>query len=235
MIGTRLLCKQKKFIKFIKMNKNLKLTFKGLRKIWYKVPPDFYSQVDKNPLQSLWHGNKLKCIKQSIYKKPKNVLDAGCADGSFLDKMTKFYPEAEFYGIDCYFKAIKYGKNKYPHLKLKVADVHKLPFKDKFFDLIILAETLEHVVDPIRAMKELKRILKDDGIILVELDSGSILFKLLWFFWTNFLKGKVWKDSHLHHFNVERLEALFKKCRLKIVTKKFFNLGMAFCFTLKKL
>lgn len=48
-----------------------------------------------------------------------------------------------------------------------VADVTNLPFKDNYADAVIAESLLEHVRDPITAVKEMHRILKPDGLIYI--------------------------------------------------------------------
>jgi SAM-dependent methyltransferase len=42
-------------------------------------------------------------------------------------------------------------------------DIHKLPYEDDYFDIVVHSDTLEHVVDPIRAMSECRRVLRPNG------------------------------------------------------------------------
>ena len=49
-----------------------------------------------------------------------------------------------------------------------VCDAHALPFADGFFDGAIVQAVLEHVVDPVRCVAELHRVLKPDGAIYAE-------------------------------------------------------------------
>jgi len=51
-----------------------------------------------------------------------------------------------------------------------VGDIEKrLPIKDKSYDFIVCSEVLEHVIYPRRVLKEFRRILKDDGKIIITL------------------------------------------------------------------
>jgi len=45
------------------------------------------------------------------------------------------------------------------------ASVEQLPFPDEIFDLVVSQELLEHVRDPFRAMQEMRRVLKEGGVI----------------------------------------------------------------------
>ena len=44
-------------------------------------------------------------------------------------------------------------------------DIHKLPYSDESFDLVVHSDTLEHVVNPVHALTECRRVLKPDGAL----------------------------------------------------------------------
>lgn len=48
-----------------------------------------------------------------------------------------------------------------------VGDVHKMPFKDGEFNIVLATEVLEHCKDPLTALKEMNRVLKDKGRLLL--------------------------------------------------------------------
>lgn len=208
-----------------------------LDEIIHQVPVDYYQNgVKNNYFQRMWHTRKLAQVVASIQKyhsNPKKVLDVGVASGWFLSEIVRKFPQAKGYGVDVYKEAVDYGKKTYKNLTLSVSDAHTLPFKDKSFDVVISCEVLEHVVSPDTVVKEMKRVLTDDGIIVIEIDSGSFLFKIVWHWWTNMRKG-VWRDSHIHPFNIKMLEELFAKNNLIIEKKKIFNWTMAVVFVLRK-
>ena len=206
-----------------------------LPKIWSQVPADYFSSGTKtNFLQKIWHGGKLKAVAEFAGRMKVNVLvEVGSADGSFVNSLSKIIKLNKIIAIDPYFPPLAFGKKIHRNIIFIQADAHRLPLRNKSADLITILETLEHVVDPYGTLKELKRIIKKDGSIIVEIDSGSRLFQIIWFFWKKFGKGKVWSGAHLTFFNVELLEGLFKKTGLKIEEKKFFNWGMGVCFRLR--
>ncbi len=70
-------------------------------------------------------------------------------------------------------------KGSYPkNLSFSVADAHNLPYMDHSFDVIIIANALHVMPDPEKALKEIDRVLKDDGILIapnfVEHQTGVI-------------------------------------------------------------
>jgi len=206
-----------------------------LAKIWSQVPADYFSSgIKTNFLQKIWHGRKLGAVAESIGITKINVLvEVGSADGSFVNSLSKIINVNNIIAIDPYLPPLIFGKKKYRNIVFIQSDAHRLPLKNKSVDLITILETLEHVVEPYGTLMELKRIIKKDGHIIVEIDSGSWLFQVIWFFWKKFGKGKVWSGAHLTFFNVELLEGLFKKSGLKIEEKKMFNWGMGVCYRLR--
>lgn len=199
-----------------------------------QVPTDYYQTgVKNNPFQRAWHLRKLEEVLNSIQDKPTKILDVGCASGWFLSRLKKKFPKAKCVGIDVYKDGVKYGKKKYPKITLRVADAHKIPYQENIFDLVICTEVLEHIANPEEALHEIKRVLKKNGTAVIELDSGSLLFSIVWYIWRK-SRGKVWSHSHLHSFTVKKLERILKKTGFEILHKKRFNLGMAMVFSVRK-
>ncbi|MBI2327056.1 class I SAM-dependent methyltransferase [Candidatus Curtissbacteria bacterium] len=201
-----------------------------LKKIWSQVPPNYYDVgIKKNLFQKLWHTHKLTQVKKILPKKSRQILDIGCSSAVLTAKIAKILPKSKITGLDSYKDAIDFAQVKYPHIKFIVADAHNLPFKKAAFDLVICTETLEHLIDPKLALSEMKRVLKKHGAAILSMDSGSLLFRLIWFFWTK-TKGRVWQNAHLHEFNAILLEDLIKEVGFKIKKRISSHLGMAITF-----
>lgn len=206
-----------------------------LYKVWSQVPVTYYQQGTKNNfLQKLWHTHKIKLAQRIIGKiKFQNCLDVGCASGYMVSEISKVFPHAKYFGIDIYDKAIEYAKKNFPHIKFKVAFASKLPFNSNHFDLILFYETIEHVEDPKECLREIKRVLKKDGRLILTMDSGSLLFKIVWFVWEN-TKGRIWRGAHLHPFHHQQLEQIIEDAGFKIRNKIFSFLNMEVTFVLSK-
>lgn len=207
-----------------------RLSKKILKDIWDQVPPDYYDLGIKNNLfQKIWHTHKLDQVLKLLPKNSKNILDVGCASGILTAEIAKTFPEGKITGVDCYNKAIAFAQKKYPHINFKVADAHRLPIKDKSFDLVICTETLEHLVDPKKALLEIRRVLKKGGQSIISMDSGNLMFHIIWHFWTK-THGRVWQNAHLHEFNTKVLEDLILESGFRIKKKNYSHLGMAVTF-----
>jgi SAM-dependent methyltransferase/uncharacterized protein YbaR (Trm112 family) len=97
----------------------------------------------------------------------KLVLDVGCGAGRFLDVASRW--GANVVGIDLSFAVEASQKNlgTRPNVSVIQADVFRLPFRDKTFDMIFSIGVLHHSRDTRKAFLQLPRLLKEGGDIAV--------------------------------------------------------------------
>lgn len=208
---------------------------KDFEKILESVPPDYYQNtVKKNLLARQWHKTKasfaIKLLKDISFKK---CLDVGSASGYMISQIAAEYPKASFTAIDAYKEAIAYAKKKYPKINFLHGEAEKLPFKTGEFDTILCYETIEHVRNPKKTMLEMKRVLKKGGKLILAMDSGTLLFRVGWFFWGKTF-ARVWEGAHLNPYHHTDLENLATKSGFKIERKHFTHFGLEVVYTLEK-
>jgi ubiquinone/menaquinone biosynthesis C-methylase UbiE len=194
-----------------------------------KVPPNWYeNSVQVNIFQRFWHNRRFNQLKKNINTSSGIFLDVGCCDG-FL---TKFILDnslaTKIYGIDVLQESVNYAIKRYRNNKklfFTYGDAHNIPFKDKSFDVIFCLDVIEHLQKPIIALTEMKRVLKNNGIIFILVHTNSLVFRLCWFFWTKW-RGKIWRGTHINIFSNTEIINLIKKAGFKIKTNDHFLLGM---------
>jgi len=93
------------------------------------------------------------------------VLDIGCGYGFFLKRMKAAGWQA--YGMDVSETAVSYAEKHGICTMLGTLD--NVTYDDNFFDVVTLFYVLEHLPDPINSIKEVKRILKPNGLLLLRL------------------------------------------------------------------
>ena len=130
---------------------------------------NMYNAEDTHFYYVSLHKLILRLIKQyAPIKSTLNILDAGCGTGRLAELMSK---EGSVTGIDMSDEALKFAKER--GVKVQKASVMKLPFKDNSFDVITSIDVLYHkaVPDDAKALKELYRVLKPNGIVILRLQA----------------------------------------------------------------
>jgi SAM-dependent methyltransferase len=118
----------------------------------------------------------------TIFSKGSLVLEAGCGVGAQTKIISAKNPDSSFISIDLSEDSICEAKEMIKSLDVKnvefrQADIYSLPFNDCTFDSVIVCFVLEHLHNPIEALKELNRVLKKEGtMIVIEGDHGSTFF-----------------------------------------------------------
>lgn len=123
-------------------------------------------EENKNELIYFEHMARYHFANQFI--KGKNVLDVACGTGYGSYLMINAGAE-KVTGLDIDSKTINYAKKLYkvPGLHFQKGDAHKIPFKDKTFDVLVSFETIEHLTNPELFLLESKRVLKENGILVI--------------------------------------------------------------------
>jgi len=99
-------------------------------------------------------------------KENDKVLDVGCGLTEFLHEIKK-RKKIEGYGIDYSRFAIEKAKSLYPEIKWIVGDAYNTKLEDNFFDIAIGSEIIEHLERPDLLIKEMNRVVKNGGYIVL--------------------------------------------------------------------
>jgi SAM-dependent methyltransferase len=131
-----------------------------------------------------WHLSKRKAViflLQKYYQKTSStltILDIGCGTGKNMEAFSKF---GHVYGIDNSSYAIAFCRKR--KLKsVRLASAQKLPFHKNTFDVITILDVLEHIDDK-TIMKEIARVLKPNGIVIITVPA----YQWLWSTWDEIL------------------------------------------------
>ena len=109
--------------------------------------------------------DEMKEVLKELNWKNKTVLDVGCGTGLFAHKVSKLGPK-QVLGIDFSKEAIEIAirTHKNHNLQYQVLDVKEIKSK---YDVIVSLGTLEHMDNPLKTLKILKKHLTKNGKIIV--------------------------------------------------------------------
>lgn len=101
-----------------------------------------------------------------ISKSPRRVLDVACGRGALVSALQLRQPRMDVAGVELSPTAVAEARSR--GLNVTQGDVTKgLPFADEHFDCVIFGEVIEHIVDPDAALRELGRVLRRNGTLIV--------------------------------------------------------------------
>lgn len=131
-------------------------------KEYYEENPEGIPSLPEIPEVYETHNLFLERVKKIS---PVRLLDAGCGKG-YLGETVRPYTQ-EYIGFDISSSAIEISRKRIPHSMFKTGSLLHLPFEDESFDCIICSEVLEHIPEHNKAIKELHRVIKKGGTVLI--------------------------------------------------------------------
>lgn len=159
---------------------------------------------------------KPKRVEKRISKKSANrykILDIGCGSGKWLYKQKTIGNDV--YGIESSQNAAKIANEM--GLNVFSESLEDTEFANDFFNLVRINHVLEHLVNPLRLLKKVKRILKKSGECIISVPNVESIESIL-------LKG-AWRQldapRHLFHFSPSTLQKVINKAGLKVKERRF--------------
>ena len=106
-------------------------------------------------------------------KEGERILDVACGAGELSLKIAE--KGCKVYGTDISEGAIKAARSLAERsgitCEFRLGNAEILPYPDEFFDRVVCSSSLEHFKDDIKALKEMYRVLKPNGKIVLTTDS----------------------------------------------------------------
>lgn len=135
--------------------------------------------------------HQLRAVCEALQIQPgQKVLDAGCARGRFLKALVQ--TEAELFGVDLTAIFLRGARRNVPKARFCQGSLAELPFAAGTFDAVLCVEALEHLPDTAAAIRELARVLKPGGTLVVidknarGLHPGTLIPNAIWKRWHEF-------------------------------------------------
>ena len=181
---------------------------------------DSLDALDATEDRHFWSVVKRRLITSLIKRyAPKNdlrILDVGCGNGGLLMSLERAFPAAFIAGMDGYPQALLHCRKRSARATLILGDilhVERIPIAEKF-DVVILADVLEHLDEPEKVLRGIRSILTPRGIVIATVPASMAL----------------WSDrdvflGHRKRYDRRGLKALFQQSDFRVLRSNY-----AFCY-----
>ncbi len=144
----------------------------------------------------------------------KRILDAACGNGRYSKFLLRHAdPDAAITAFDLSPRMLERARNRLgsPRVSHAVADLTRLPYADGSFDAVVCGWVLEHLPDPTPGLKELARVLRPGGKLLLLSTEDTL---------TGALCSRMW---HCRTYNREDLRRRCAGCGLSWQRELWFS------------
>ncbi len=176
------------------------------------------SRLSWDSIRLLLHQSVLRHRRKALLNRPPGrVLDVGCGDGDFVAHLK---PHGwEVHGIEFSDAGSKLARAK--GVQVYQGELKAANFPDGYFDVVTFWHVVEHLNDPLTEMLEARRILRDDGLLVIEVPNiASPTFKLC--------RERWWPldiPRHLQHYTPATLQKLLKRAGFTAIYQQNFHLA----------
>ncbi len=177
--------------------------------------------------ESFKHWEYPWLIKYGEFRPGSRILDCGCGDGLYL-KIIRELCKDSVVGFDLNLDSLKLAQRftDKGSVPLASGNICRLPFRDGSFIKIFSTEVLEHIPDDLCALREIYRVLKPGGIVILTVPNHN--YPLLWdplnWFLERFtgrhIQSGFWAgiwNMHLRLYYPGQIEATVKKAGFRVL------------------
>jgi ubiquinone/menaquinone biosynthesis C-methylase UbiE len=197
--------------------------------------PEIRNKTTQEPTQERENIRTLELVehwemitKMRMPNPGDKLMDYGCAFGAFgnIAKNAGVIPN----GVEIQPAAADFSQKLWGEGIVHKGSIESTPFNENEFDYVTSFETLEHIIDPIRILKEMIRFLKTDGVVAISVPSADYFRFKYWFYrkqpfsaWMrrkfpgNMRDGMVLIHNHLNTFSLDAAKLMMEKAGLRVI------------------
>jgi len=176
----------------------------------YWTKQDSNSKTDDTQIMDVWrechfYGRRVLVEKILNIQEEHVFLELGCGEGWLT---SRYENKCKTFGIDISDKFCKLTKKNAPNSFIMRGDIEQLPIADEFIDTCAIIYTFVSIPDKLKALKEINRVLKKDGSLII-FDPNHLSLRTF-LHWLQLVKNKMLlrENSNYSDIKILRLNVL---------------------------
>lgn len=179
-----------------------------------------------------YHMERL-CRAVERVKRAGRLLDVGCATGNFLAGMRR-RGDWRVCGVEPNEEAARYARDRFG-LEVFSGELSAAGYAERSFDVVTLWNVLEHLHAPVETLSQIRRLLKEDGVLILSVPNADSLDARIF--------GDCWigldPPRHLYDLTSRTLSQLLSKAGLqtsatRFVTGSYHSFTASLCLALRE-
>ena len=177
----------------------------------------YYRVIYETELTHWWARGRRHILASTLRQflqpnRPLRIADVGCGMGSTFGMLSEF---GWVVGIDASPTALSFSRER-GHPSLVAGSLPALPFADGAFDIVCALDVIEHIDDDFTAAKELWRVCKPGGLLLITVPA----YQWLWSEHDDI-------NEHRRRYTRPRLRQSFEQVPLEYLKLSYMNTWLA--------
>ena len=165
---------------------------------------------DRGRMRSWFTEGQAKTLEVLELKEDDWLLDVGCGTGWAVMQAARMVPGGRACGIDLSPGMISRANGLTDGLSnvgFKVGDAESIPYPDESFDAVMCTNSFHHYSAPVRALSEMRRVLKPGGrLVIQDSDRGACLWVKLWD-----LINRTFEKGHVRYYSPQEVFRLLEE------------------------
>jgi 2-polyprenyl-3-methyl-5-hydroxy-6-metoxy-1,4-benzoquinol methylase len=161
----------------------------------------------------------------------KTILEIGCGSGNFSAQLVK--EGVETWGVEPFEESAKEAKSKLYKVVVGTLDEKLSELPDNYFDVIVMNDVIEHLLEPWDDIVNLKSKLKKEGVLVTSIPNvrySKNLFKMIFNRDWKYTDDLILDRTHYRFFTKRSIKRMFKDCGYTIESIKGINTTKSFLY-----
>lgn len=175
----------------------------------------YYSKQSRMPRSTISPDSPLKLMidlqiglitQRKVLGGNSKALEIGCAEGYFLERLGQRVPGIQLFGVEPSGRYANTARKRIPQAQILEGFLDQIHFAPGGFDLIVIRHVLEHLPEPVSALKLLRPLLAPSGAVYIEVPNTARIVPAVSHFFHH---------EHLIYFTQETMEGCLGRAGLR--------------------